>query len=251
MGKKIDMIGVQCNNWEVISETTIPKRISSKSYSIWWTCKCLKCGRLKDFNGTEIRQNRIGECHCDYQYAREKNPHNRKYLKIGNSSSIIDETNNKYGKLLVESFAYTKNSKAYWNCLCECGQHSIVSGNGLRTGAIKSCGCTVSYKEEEIKDILQKYHIKFIREYYFDDLKDKSYLRFDFAIFKENILYGLIEYQGQQHFELPSKFNQFGNLQKHDKMKADYCQEHNIPLLLLDKNSNLEQDILNWIQQQA
>lgn len=250
MGKRINMIGVQCNNWEVISEGPKPTELKNKS-SVWWNCKCLKCGRIKSFNGSEIRLNRIGECHCDYQYARQKS--DKKFLKVDNSNSnkIIDETNNTYGKLTVKSFAYTKDNKAYWNCQCDCGNETIVCGNHLRTGRIKSCGCVVSFKEQEIEQLLKQHNISFQREYSFNDLVDKGRLRFDFAIFQNNKLYGLIEYQGRQHSEPAHSFNQNGLLQQHDKMKAEYCQKHNIPLLLLDKNSNLEQDILNWIQQQA
>ena len=246
MGKRINMIGVQCNNWEVISEGLKPAKLKNKS-SVWWNCKCLKCGRIKAFNGTEIRLKRIGECHCDYQYAR---PHsNKHYLKTEKSFSntIIDETGNSYGKLMVESFAYSKNGFAYWNCRCDCGKTIIVRGNHLRNKQVKSCGCVVSFKEQEIEEILQQHHIGFQREYSFDDLFDKAKLRFDFAIFQNNKLYGLIEYQGMQHSEPPNQFNHYGLLQKHDKMKVEYCQKHNIPLLLLDKKSNLEQDILNWV----
>lgn len=53
---------------------------------------------------------------------------------------IKDETGNKYGKLTVISFHHSKN-KAYWLCSCECGNKTIVSGDKLRRGYTKSCGC--------------------------------------------------------------------------------------------------------------
>lgn len=46
-----------------------------------------------------------------------------------------------FGKLTVCKFAYTKDSRAYWECKCECGNISIVSGKELRSGHTKSCGC--------------------------------------------------------------------------------------------------------------
>lgn len=250
MGKKIDMIGVQCNNWEVVSEGEKPVKAKNKS-SIWWNCKCLKCGRIKTFNGTEIRQKRIGECHCDYQYSKphlSKSPIEKNYLKTEESSSnkIINEVGNKYGKLTVDSFAYSKSGFAYWNCKCECGKAVVVRGNHLRTGMTKSCGCMVSFKEQEIEAVLQQYSICFQREYSFNDLLDKAKLRFDFAIFDKGRLIGLVEYQGRQHYEPKSLFNHHGSLQKHDMMKVEYCKKNNIPLLLLNKDSSLEQDIVNW-----
>jgi hypothetical protein len=38
-------------------------------------------------------------------------------------------------------------------------------------------------------------------------------LRFDFALFKNNVLVGLIEYNGRQHYSEPERFNHFGKLQ--------------------------------------
>lgn len=242
MSRKIDMTGKVCNNWVVVEETIPPTTVTNKSRATWWLCKCLKCGRTKKFNGTDFRMKRIGECHCDYNYKRPKPSGNRIP-----GTAIINEIGNRYGKLTVESLAYTQDGLAYWNCLCDCGNKTIVRGNALRTGAIKSCGCVVSFKEQEIVQILKDESIDFQREYTFKDLVDQGYLRFDFAIFKDGILKGLIEYQGRQHFEPAGKFNHFGLLQKHDKLKEDYCKQHQLPLLTLDKDSNLKQDIIKWI----
>jgi len=53
-----------------------------------------------------------------------------------------DLTGKKFGMLTVESFAYTnKARKAYWDCLCDCGERKVVAGDKLRGGRTKSCGC--------------------------------------------------------------------------------------------------------------
>jgi hypothetical protein len=46
----------------------------------------------------------------------------------------------RYGKLVVTSFAFSKNG-AHWNCTCDCGKTSIVRASMLTTGTTKSCGC--------------------------------------------------------------------------------------------------------------
>ena len=56
---------------------------------------------------------------------------------------IIDITGQRFGKLVVDGFAYTKNKRAYWNCTCDCGNHCIKMGKYLRNGDTKSCGCYV------------------------------------------------------------------------------------------------------------
>lgn len=77
-------------------------------------------------------------------------------------------------------------------------------------------------------------------------------LRFDFGIIKNNVLVGLIEYQGEQHtLERPKGFytqERIDKLQYHDRLKKEYCKNNKIPLLLLDKNSDLEKEILSWIE---
>jgi len=35
----------------------------------------------------------------------------------------------------------TKGGKAKWECICECGNTKVVSGENLRNGRTKSCGC--------------------------------------------------------------------------------------------------------------
>lgn len=52
-----------------------------------------------------------------------------------------DITGEKYNRLFVEYFSHRENGTSHWMCLCECGNKSIVSGNALRTGHTKSCGC--------------------------------------------------------------------------------------------------------------
>lgn len=242
--KIIDMIGYEFQNWKVIDSS---ERRSSGN-NAYWLCECQVCGRQKEFCGSEIRKGRTGECNHKISKPKIKTE-TANYIKVTGSASnkIKDETGKVYGKLKVLSFANIRNSNAYWNCRCECGNEIIARGNALRFGEVQSCGCTRSWKEEEIKEILLNHNIVFQREYSFNDLKDKNYLRFDFAIFNENnMLLGLIEYQGQQHYESECWFNHFGLLQKHDLMKQQYCKQNGISLLELNKESNLEKDILNW-----
>lgn len=57
--------------------------------------------------------------------------------------SRMDITGMTFGKLYVEGFAYVKNEKTYWNCVCECGNKCIKAGKYLRNGDTKSCGCLI------------------------------------------------------------------------------------------------------------
>ncbi len=51
---------------------------------------------------------------------------------------------NAYGKLTIISQVYKPDEKEYfWKCRCVCGNEIITSGNRLRYGKVKSCGCIV------------------------------------------------------------------------------------------------------------
>lgn len=47
----------------------------------------------------------------------------------------------KFGRLTVERFVFRVLSCDYFNCRCECGEQSVVSGYRLINGGTKSCGC--------------------------------------------------------------------------------------------------------------
>ena len=236
-------------NWKVLQRTTKPSHIKSTANSIWWLCECVECGRQKPINGTEIRNGKAGACKC--KDPKPKTEISLKYKGKQNNtkgSSIKNEIGNVYGKLTVIDFACIKNTKAHWLCQCECGNTVVTSGNALRNGSVHSCGCLVSYKEYEISQILLKNNIKFEQQFKFKNLYDKSYLRFDFAIFNsQKQLVGLIEYNGDQHYNINDKFYR-DYVAKHDIMKIEYCQNNNIPLLILSKENYNVDFILQWIK---
>ena len=54
---------------------------------------------------------------------------------------VKDMAGQTFRKLTVLAFGYIKNHSAWWKCLCECGNTTIVQGASLRNGHTKSCGC--------------------------------------------------------------------------------------------------------------
>jgi hypothetical protein len=47
----------------------------------------------------------------------------------------------RFGRLVVQTRAESKNGKTAWRCLCDCGQTKVITGSQLRTGRTRSCGC--------------------------------------------------------------------------------------------------------------
>ena len=58
-------------------------------------------------------------------------------------SRAIDETGNRYGRLLVLERSDGIDGRAAWLCECDCGNHVIVKGKELRNGHTRSCGCLI------------------------------------------------------------------------------------------------------------
>ena len=77
-------------------------------------------------------------------------------------------------------------------------------------------------------DWLKEHNIKFIREKTFPDLVDERPLRFDFCIENQDGLI-LLEVDGPQHDRPFGWTNEeyFAKLNKHDKMKDEYCANRN------------------------
>lgn len=55
----------------------------------------------------------------------------------------IDLTGNVYGRLKVISRNEVKGNRRQirWDCICDCGNNHTVTGESLRSGKSKSCGC--------------------------------------------------------------------------------------------------------------
>ena len=46
----------------------------------------------------------------------------------------------RFGHLLVNRYLFTARNGSKWECLCDCGELTVVSGPDLRNGHTRSCG---------------------------------------------------------------------------------------------------------------
>ena len=155
--------------------------------------------------------------------------------------------------LVIERSDFKNNNRhVYWKCKCYCGKNFIADGTELRQGKIISCGCYQQSKgEKKIKEILDNANVEYKTQYTFNSLKGKNRkLRFDFAIFEEGELKGLIEFQGAQHYNSINYFGgeeEFLKRQEYDLKKRKYCLENSIPLNLIKYDEKItEERVLNF-----
>ncbi len=95
--------------------------------------------------------------------------------RVHRQENFSDLTGTKVGRLTVIK-EYTgdkpyKTRKVRWECLCDCGESTIVAGWALRSGDITSCGCrqkeicreigikSTKYSEEDVPviSLMKKY----------------------------------------------------------------------------------------------
>ena len=56
-------------------------------------------------------------------------------------AKLIDLTGMRFSYLTVLRPTEQRNRQLYWQCVCDCGNSTVVQGRKLRDGIIKSCGC--------------------------------------------------------------------------------------------------------------
>ena len=171
-------------------------------------------------------------------------------LKTISNSFILDFNKVHNGKYSVIGTYINVKTPIEIKCN-KCGSKWKSLPNSLLNG----CGCPYcnqSKGEEDIKIFLDKNNINYVYQYK-NGCKDKYVLHFDFAIFKNNELFGLIEYDGFQHFKSVKYFGGDDRLVetiKKDNIKNKYCEENNIPLLRIPytKKKNINEIILEWLK---
>lgn len=194
--------------------------------SRYWKCQC-QCGNIISVSTNHLNSGHTKSCGC----------YNKERIR---QTQLINEVGNRYGHLTVlEYYGVNADNKTLWRCICDCGNEKITTGKSLRAGFCKSCGCLKSSAEELIAKLLTDNNITFTAQFYFSDLRDYDKtkplpLYFDFAIFENNNIKCLIEYQGEQHYHAVEKFGGIKGYQEQiyrDQLKRDYCKLHNIKLI--------------------
>ncbi len=200
---------------------------TAKKHMTYWRCKC-KCGNEITYSQEVLHKGRAISCGCK------------------KSEFNLDLTGQRFGYLTVTKLLgrkyinNTTDSVIEWECKCDCGKTKIVRQNNLLFGNVHSCGCmNRSYGELLIYNYLKKYDFDFVEQYRINNCRNILPLPFDFALFSNSKLVGLIEFDGKQHFK-PSKFNKCSEEQaienymvcvKRDGIKTEYCKNNNIKLL--------------------
>lgn len=221
-----DMIGKQFG-YLTILERDITKP-QGMGYHTYWKCQC-KCGNIVSVDTATLNNGRQ-TCGLNCPIRGQ----------LISSARTEDLTGKEFGNLVVlyrdkkEEQNYSSRG-SYWKCKCKCGIEETISRTSLIENKRKCCYKCLKGKslgEKNIEDILRKNSITFQKEITFSDLKgiNGGSCRFDFGIYKNNILSRLIEFDGELHYIDIEVWNS-NSVKQNDIIKNQYAKQHNIPLV--------------------
>lgn len=94
------------------------------------------------------------------------------------------------------------------------------------------CDKKISKGEKAVEKWLIKNNIQYKTQIRFPDLNN-NLSSYDFGIYEDNKLIYLIEVQGRQHYQPIEIFDDFDIQQKRDKIKKDYADSIQIPIIYI------------------
>lgn len=134
MSKVKDLQGKKFNRLTVIKRVENDKNGRAK-----WLCQCT-CGNETVVMGQRLINGKTKSCGC------LRGEHFQKYEDISgkkfNMLTVIEPVR-------IMDNRNRKNGTIKWNCLCECGNTTILTKYLITSGTVKSCGC---YKTQKMKN---------------------------------------------------------------------------------------------------
>lgn len=117
--RKLELVG------QTFGRLTVIKELEGFSKTTMWLCSC-ECGQIVKVRGGMLTCGNTKSCGC---LRREPQ-----------GPDLIGKV---FGRLAVVSRGETQEKRAYWNCICQCGNEFVAMAKSLRRGDTKSCGCAL------------------------------------------------------------------------------------------------------------
>lgn len=117
---------------DTFGRLTVVGPAPSRKSGRWVKASCV-CGRAKEIRAAVLHSGETKSCGCL------------------NSEQSIDLVGFRSSRLCVTAKHSwdPERRKTMWECRCDCGKQTIVSGSRLTTGQAKSCGCLRSDKARD------------------------------------------------------------------------------------------------------
>jgi len=203
---------------------------------VWW--QCLNNPKHEWEASPNSRTNVNSGCpFCCPTHRRSSDDYNL----LSDNPELCKEWNYKNNDILPSEYTPSSSQYAWWICKdCDYEWKATIYERNRKDGNATGCPeCNSSKGEKVIRNYLKIYNVNFKEQFRIKDCRNRRPLPFDFVVLKkDNNLLFLIEYDGEQHY-FPARFsknkekmnNKLIQIQKHDKIKDEYCKNNNIRLL--------------------
>ena len=206
------------------------------------TVRCSKCGNTFVRKASDL----LKHFKCEICHRKELS------LKMTKSKEEFIE---KAKTIHKDRYCYDKVK--YINCnskveiLCNTCNRSFFQTPSNHIGGKGCPHCKMSKGEIKIENILINLNIQYEKQKIFKDCIFKKYLPFDFYLPNHNLC---IEFQGGQHYETFRFETDTIELEKRkyrDAIKKQYCLDHNIKLLEIRYDENVEEKLIKFLKEQS
>ncbi len=215
---------------------------------MWWLCPV-----SPDHEWECTIDNRVGnERDCPCCAGRKVVPSNAFSTTHPDVAKTWHPTKN--GDLKPEHFTAGSRRKVWW--ICDKGHEWKTSITNKSHGNV--CRrCSEPKGEKRTLEAIKALGIYHEPQFRFDNCRNKRSLPFDFLVIQNGSV-GLIEYQGEQHYQASSWGGEKGlaKVKHHDQIKQSFCDNLSIPLLKIpywdvDKIPQLVTEFVQSLPQQC
>lgn len=120
--------------------TVIEKREERQDRYCMWLCRC-DCGGEILVSSKRLKRGTVTDCGCiPKKDAR-------------NGTIREDLTGRTYGRLTAVLPVKSAGGRSLWLCRCTCGRLHTAAAYDLKTGKVKSCGCSHSAVGQGVRDL--------------------------------------------------------------------------------------------------
>jgi hypothetical protein len=126
-----DLTGRVFNEWTVIRYS----HYSNDGWA-WWECRC-SCGTIRSVRAHSLTHGTSRSCNCK-KITRHHS--DSRVILNENGNPIHDLSGKKFRMLTVVGYSHSIKDRAYWTCLCDCGNQITVRATDLKKTKT-CCGC--------------------------------------------------------------------------------------------------------------
>lgn len=203
----------------------VVKMSSEKGNRTYCECEC-ECGNFTIVRASSLKYGSVKSCGCLHKEIASKDIKGQKFHRL----TAIKPTKNR-----------NSNQSVMWECLCDCGNTTLVPMSSLQNGNTKSCGC---FHKETVKDNVEKAH-SYIKDNLLQEGTYLSALKMKISANNTSGVKGVLFYKPSKkwlaYITFKGVYHHLGYfLKKEDAIKARKKAEEELFEPILEKYGELE-----------